>query len=461
LVGDWVKDVDSFWASEEFGLDEIETIWVLLWNFGRTFWVWLLDSNVWLVGVLWHFIGSEVCGWVNHSFDGDEDIWSNLLIGDILVLGESTPVWSWCFPSVVVEGLWSSFPVKSFDFIVNEIVNVWFNSWLGNILLLAETLAWWRVRPSVDWISGISSGELWDWHHVLIGSDESDNFLIDVGVSNILGGSLVKSLASWGVGPSVDWIGGVSSSELWDWHHVLISSDESDDLLIDVGITDILGGSLVEGLACWSVRPSVNWISGISSSELRDWHHVLIGSDESDNFLINVGITDILGGSLVKSRPFSGFPSVVAVSGVSSSKRDWDGVLVSSDESNNFLIDVFVTDIVLVSLGKSRPFSGLESIGGVWSSFFLSSLLKWVIDGVVGEVVDRVVIFWLSDGVLFLHKSSGNWGNGGGFSFWSFSISSWGFGSLWSFSGVSNCSDLWLGILGSVSNWGGVWISLD
>ena len=169
-----------------------------------------------------------------------------------------------------------------------------------------------------------------------------------------------------------------------------------------------------------------------------DWHHVFISSDETDDLLINVGITDILGGSLVKTRPFSGFPSVVAVSGVSSSEWDWDGVLVSSDESNNFLIDVFVTDIVLVSLGKSRPFSGLESVGGVWSSFFLSSLLKWVIDGVVGEVVDRVVIFWLSDGVLFLHKSSGNWGNGGGFSFWSFSISSWGFGSLWSFSGVSN-----------------------
>jgi len=441
LVGNWVKDVNSFWVSKEFRveLNEIETVWVLLWSFWLTFWVCLLDTNVWLIAVFWSLVGSVPGGWINHVSDGDVNVWSDFSIGDIAGLSERfSPVWSWCFPSVVAEFFISSFPVKSFDFVVNEIVNVWFDSWLSDVSVLTEGLACWSVRPSVDWISGISSGELWDWHHVLIGSDESDNFLIDVGVSNILGGSLVKSLASWGVGPSVDWISGVSSSELWDWHHVLIGSDESDDLLIDVGITDILGGSLVEGLACWSVRPSVDWISGISSSELWDWHHVLISSDESDDLLINVGITDILGGSLVKTRPFSGFPSVVAVSGVSSSEWDWDGVLVSSDESNNFLIDVFIADIVLVSLGKSRPFSGLESVGGVWSSFFLSSLLKWVIDGVVGEVVDRVVIFWLSNGVLFLHKSSGNWGNGGGFSFWSFSISSWGFGSLWSFGGVSN-----------------------
>jgi len=309
-------------------------------------------------------------------------------------------VWSWCLPSIVVEFFISSFPVKSFDFIVNEIVNVWFNSWLSDVLV--KSLACWGVGPSVDWISGVSSSELWDWHHVFISSDESDNFLIDVGISNILGGSLVKSLACWGVRPSVDWISGVSSSELWDWHHVFISSDETDDLLINVGITDILSGSLVKtDSACWGVGPSVDWVSSISSSE---W--------------------------------------------------DWNGVLVSSNESNNFFIDVFIADIVLVSLGKSRPFSGLESVGGVWTSFFLSSLLKWVIDGVVGEVVDRVVIFWLSNSVLFLHKSSSSWGFGSGG--WG-NFGSWGFGSGgWGFDFSLNWLSSWSGI--SLSILGGIWL---
>jgi len=287
-----------------------------------------------------------VSGWVNHSFDGDVNVWSDLLIGDILDLGESTsPVWSWCFPSVVVEGLCSSIPVKSFDFIVNEIVNVWFNSWLGNILLLGETLAWWSVSPSVNWISGISSGKLWDWHHVLIGSDESDDFLINVGITNILGGSLVKSLGSWSVRPSVNWISGISSGELWDWHHVLIGSDESDDFLINVGITNILGGSLVKSLGSWSVRPSVDWISGISSSELWDWHHVFIGSDESDDFLINVSVTNILGGSLVEvgdSACWRVLPSVDWISCFISWISSWEGVFVCSNESDDFLINVLV-----------------------------------------------------------------------------------------------------------------------
>jgi hypothetical protein len=347
LVGDWVEDVNSFWASEEFSieLNEIKTVWVLYWSFWLTFWVWLLDTYVWLIGIFWSFVGSVQSGWVNHSIDLDPNVWSNLLIGNILGLSESiSPVWSWCLPSIVAEFFISSFPVKSFDFIVNEIVNVWFNSWLSNVL--------------------------------------------------------VKSLACWGVGPSVDWISGVSSSELWDWHHVFISSDESDDLLIDVGIANILGGSLVKSLACWGVRPSVDWISGVSSSELWDWHHVFI----------------------------------------------------SSDESNNFFIDVFIADIVLVSLGKSRPFSGLESVGGVWTSFFLSSLLKWVIDGVVGEVVDRVVIFWLSNSVLFLHKSSSSWGFGSGC--WS-NFGSWGFGSGgWGFDFSLNWLSSWSGI--SLSILGGV-----
>jgi hypothetical protein len=75
---------------------------------------------------------------------------------------------------------------------------------------------------------------------------------------------------------------------LWDWHHVFIGSDESDDFLIDVSVTNILGGSLGEGVgAWWSVSPSVNWISGFLSGKW-DWNGVLVGSDESNNFLINV-----------------------------------------------------------------------------------------------------------------------------------------------------------------------------
>jgi hypothetical protein len=75
---------------------------------------------------------------------------------------------------------------------------------------------------------------------------------------------------------------------LWDWHHVLVGSDESNNFLIDVLIGDVLGGSLRKSLACWDVRPSVNWVCSASSGELWDWHHVLVGSDESNNFLIDV-----------------------------------------------------------------------------------------------------------------------------------------------------------------------------
>jgi hypothetical protein len=57
---------------------------------------------------------------------------------------------------------------------------------------LGKSLAWWSVSPSIDWISSISSSELWDWHHVLVSSNESNNFLIDVLVRDILGASLVE-----------------------------------------------------------------------------------------------------------------------------------------------------------------------------------------------------------------------------------------------------------------------------
>ena len=187
LVGDWVKNVDSLWVTKELGLDELwlKTIscwFLLLW---LTLWEWLLDSDVWLIVVLWCFIGSPVSGWVDHSLYGNVNIWSNLFIGDVTLLGKRP----W-FGSIAVIVVWflSSGPVKSLNFVVDEIIDVWLNSWLGDItgFLLGESLRWWSVGPSVNWVGGVSSGELWDWHHVLVSSNESNNFLIDVLVRDIL-----------------------------------------------------------------------------------------------------------------------------------------------------------------------------------------------------------------------------------------------------------------------------------
>ena len=49
-------------------------------------------------------------------------------------------------------------------------------------------------------------------------------------------------------------------------HHVLVGSDESNDFLINVSVSNIFGGSLgvVDG-RCWVVLPSVDWCWGISS----------------------------------------------------------------------------------------------------------------------------------------------------------------------------------------------------
>jgi len=87
-----------------------------------------------------------VSGWINHSFDGDVNVWSDLFIGDVLVLDKSiSPVWNSGGISVIVELFSSSFPVKCFDFIVGEIVNVGFNSSLGDVLVLSKSLACWGV----------------------------------------------------------------------------------------------------------------------------------------------------------------------------------------------------------------------------------------------------------------------------------------------------------------------------
>ena len=155
LVSDWVKNVNSLWVTEELGtsLDKIETIWVLFWLFGSGFWIWLLNSNVWLIAVFWSFIGSPVSCWVNHSFYGNVNIWSDFLIGNVFVLSKA-PLSG--LESIVVEWLWSSFPVKSLNFIVDKVINVWFNSWLGDVFLLGKVRynTWWGVGISVDWISG-------------------------------------------------------------------------------------------------------------------------------------------------------------------------------------------------------------------------------------------------------------------------------------------------------------------
>ena len=127
-------------------------------------------------------------------------------------------------------------PWHGFNLLVDEIVNVGFNLWLGNISLLtkAESSSW--IGPSIWWISFKSSSSL-PWKSVLVCIDESPNFFIDVFITNISSVSLSKS-SGW-IGPSICWISFKSSSYL-PWEGILISVNKTPDFLIDTFVTNVL-----------------------------------------------------------------------------------------------------------------------------------------------------------------------------------------------------------------------------
>ena len=188
LVGNWIKNVNSFWVSEEFGvqLNEIKTIWIWFLCFFGWGWICLLDSFIWLKTTFgWWFVCSPERSWVNHFMYIHVDIWSNLFVSNISSISLCKRWYTWwtVVPSIVWICLIISTPVKNFNLVFNEVINIWFNSWLRDILhffLNKRWLAWWSVIPSIVWVSSLSSGNCWDWAHVFVGSDETVDFLINV-----------------------------------------------------------------------------------------------------------------------------------------------------------------------------------------------------------------------------------------------------------------------------------------
>jgi hypothetical protein len=93
--------ISGLLVSHDFGGFQGSEIWLSIlfswavWKWELGFW-WLFTlTPIWLVGVLWSFVGSPKSDWVDHLLHSCVDIWSNLSIGDVLLLHESGLVGFW------------------------------------------------------------------------------------------------------------------------------------------------------------------------------------------------------------------------------------------------------------------------------------------------------------------------------------------------------------------------------
>merc|ERR1719197_261049 len=113
-------------------------VWLLLILF-RALWLlqlgkWWLTvlSPPWLELIFWGFLASPVGNWVNHFVNSNPDIWSDLLVGNILsVMVGSLLVerrWEGDLGSIWNEWLLGSAPVKSINHGVGKTMNFFIDS---------------------------------------------------------------------------------------------------------------------------------------------------------------------------------------------------------------------------------------------------------------------------------------------------------------------------------------------